>query len=115
MPTDREIEAAAEAIIAFLPGAPWDTLLRPYGLARVALEAGGVSRPFDPVGAQEIAERVGVQRDTVWKWRRRYPDFPKSVTLNMGPVWNWAAVMEWIERNRPVRHPVMMLEKGGAT
>lgn len=53
---------------------------------------------FDPVGAQEIAERAGVQRDTVWKWRQRHPDFPKPVTLNMGPVWPWEDVACWIAR-----------------
>lgn len=51
---------------------------------------------FDPVGAQEIAERAGVQRDTVWKWRQRYPDFPQPVSLNMGPVWPWEDVARWI-------------------
>lgn len=51
---------------------------------------------FDPVGAQEIAERAGVQRDTVWKWRQRHPDFPQPVTLNMGPVWQWPEVAHWI-------------------
>jgi len=55
---------------------------------------------FDPVGAQEIAERAGVQRDTVWKWRRRYADFPKPVMLNMGPVWEWAAVEQWVQAHR---------------
>jgi hypothetical protein len=54
MPTAEEIEAAAEAIIAFLPGAPWDTLLRPYGLARVALEA--VEKVRGPVPVAICAE-----------------------------------------------------------
>jgi predicted DNA-binding transcriptional regulator AlpA len=87
-----------------------------------------VAQEFDPVGAQEIAERAGVQRDTVWKWRRRYPDFPAPVTLNMGPVWDWPDVARWLgqraedaareaeaERWRKViRDLGVMIEKGGA-
>ncbi len=56
--------------------------------------------PFEPVGAQEIADRASVEKDTIWKWRKRYADFPEPIQLAMGPVWEWCDVAEWVERHR---------------
>jgi hypothetical protein len=60
----------------------------------------------DLVGPAEIAARAGVQPDTFFEWRRRYPDFPKpAVQLKMGPVWFWADVAPWLAKHpgRPGR------------
>ena len=52
--------------------------------------------PSDLVGSAEIAERLGVVRETVLLWRRRHPDFPEPVvTLQQAHVWNWPDVESW--------------------
>lgn len=53
--------------------------------------------PFDPVGLQEIADRMAVSKEAVKKWRVRHPAFPRPVDLAMGPVWNWPPVEAWAE------------------
>lgn len=60
-------------------------------------------RPADLVSVQEIAERAGVQPDTVHKWRARHPDFPKPFSEVAGsiPVWIWQDVKAWLEIPRP--------------
>ena len=51
----------------------------------------------DLVGAQEIADRLGVSRpQVVHEWRRRHADFPEPVvTLTMGLLWAWPDVEAW--------------------
>lgn len=49
------------------------------------------------VGVLDIAERAGVTRDAVQKWRNRYPDFPAiEATISDYPVWRWAEVEAWL-------------------
>lgn len=60
----------------------------------------------DVVDTAEIARRLGVERDTVHRWRQRYvrlkrgqpvtryfpdPDYD----LDVGPVWLWKTVKKW--------------------
>jgi hypothetical protein len=51
----------------------------------------------DPVGAVEIAERLGVQRATVDMWRQRpstaFP--PARWTIGARPAWNWPEIEAW--------------------
>jgi predicted DNA-binding transcriptional regulator AlpA len=51
----------------------------------------------DLVGADEIAQRLGVaRRQAVHLWRQRYPDFPTPVaTLKTAMVWDWNDVKAW--------------------
>jgi len=52
----------------------------------------------DPVGASEIAERLGVQRGTVAAWRQRdHLGFPEPRwTVRGGPAWDWDAdIVPW--------------------
>ena len=63
----------------------------------------------DLVGAQEIADLLGVVRTQVYKWATRFEGtdhpFPKAVThLNMGQVWNWPDVEAWARKTG--RYPV---------
>ena len=67
----------------------------------------------EPVGAKEIAERCGVQRDTVKKWQERYEDFPEGVQLSMGKVWQWEEIAIWCgTHGRPNRIERLAAEKG---
>ena len=55
-----------------------------------------VSRKCDPVGAVEIAARLGVKRGTVDAWRARGLGFPEPRWLVGGrPAWNWDDVEAW--------------------
>lgn len=54
---------------------------------------------LDLVGITEIGERAGVSRDTVFKWRARYADFPAPVaTISAGSFWDWRDVEAWLRR-----------------
>lgn len=56
-----------------------------------------MTRPCDPVGAVEIAQRLGVARKTVDQWRQRESvDFPAPRWQVGGrPAWNWDDVAAW--------------------
>lgn len=54
------------------------------------------ARPeVDPVGLAEIAERLGVQRRTVDRWRERgvLPD--PTWTVGGRPAWDWPIIEAW--------------------
>lgn len=48
-----------------------------------------------PVGLIEIADRLGVQRNTVDVWRQRgvLPD--PDWTVGGRPAWNWPTIEQW--------------------
>ncbi len=51
----------------------------------------------DPVGATEIAQRVGVGRATVEQWTRRHSDFPAPRwTVGGRPAWDWSDLEPWL-------------------
>lgn len=61
------------------------------------LKPGELAKNLDMVGPAKIAERVGVSRTLVNKWRERFEDFPQPlVELTMGPLWRWGDVDSWI-------------------
>jgi predicted DNA-binding transcriptional regulator AlpA len=50
----------------------------------------------DLVGAAEIADRLGIARQSVHQLARRHADFPQPVaTLRQAMVWNWPDVERW--------------------
>lgn len=57
----------------------------------------------DPVGISEIAERLGVRRQTVDSWRsrgkvdrERSTPIPQPATIiTKTPIWDWATIQEW--------------------
>jgi hypothetical protein len=53
-------------------------------------------RAIEPVGYQEIADRLGVKEDTVRKWRTRgnFPE-PEPTTVGGRPWWQWGRVEAW--------------------
>lgn len=59
----------------------------------------------DPVGAVEIAARLGVARATVdqWQQRRLLPD--RRWTVGGRPAWDWADIAGWAaSTGRETRH-----------
>lgn len=52
----------------------------------------------DPVGQKDIAERLGVKRQTVGQWiQRGVFDLPPMWIVSGDPVWNWADVQAWAD------------------
>lgn len=45
-----------------------------------------------------IAERLGVPKDTVNKWRHRQLLPEPDYDLSVGPVWEWETIREWAEK-----------------
>ncbi len=66
-----------------------------------------MTRQCDPVGAVEIAARLGVGRRTVDQWRQRYPNFPPPRWLVGGrPAWNFDEIEAWFKaRSDPGEKP----------
>lgn len=60
---------------------------------------GLVELTSDPVGAIEIAARLGVKRRTVDQWRQRDLGFPvPRWTVGGRPAWDWPDVAAWAEK-----------------
>lgn len=62
-------------------------------------------RGLEPVGAQEIAERLDVSVHTVYKWQQRGDSLiggampePKW-TVSGGSAWNWPDVYRWAKKS----------------
>ena len=54
-----------------------------------------------PVGAVEIAARLGVARRTVDQWRQRELGFPEPRwTVGGRPAWAWADIEAWAAARR---------------
>ncbi len=58
-----------------------------------------MEKPWPLVGYLEIAARAGVKRPVVTTWRTRNPgSFPTPVAeLEVGPVWFWPDVAQWLD------------------
>jgi hypothetical protein len=50
------------------------------------------------VGPAEIAERLGVEANTINVWKARHPNFPEPVRrLKSGDVWDVREIRAWAE------------------
>lgn len=49
----------------------------------------------EPVGATEIAQRLGVKRETVNQWQYRGLLPPARWTVSGGPAWDWPDIERW--------------------
>jgi len=52
----------------------------------------------DPVGLAEIAERLGVQRQTAKDWKQRGLLPPPQWTVSRAPAWDWPDIEKWARR-----------------
>lgn len=52
----------------------------------------------EPVGAKEIAERLGVEPTAVYQWQQRGVFIDPRWTVGGRPCWNWPAVESWARR-----------------
>jgi hypothetical protein len=64
-----------------------------------------VSPPSEPtpVGAAEIAARLGVRPQTVHTWRQRKLMPAPRWTVSGQPAWNWAEIETWAQRTGRLR------------
>lgn len=59
----------------------------------------------EPVGLVEIAERLGVKRETagMWHYRSQRGELPVPMpeprwTVSGGPAWRWSDIEKWARR-----------------
>ena len=69
-------------------------------MPRRSTEATGDSTP---VGAAEIAARLGVRAQTVHAWRHRKLMPPPRWTVSGQPAWDWATIEIWARRTGRLR------------
>lgn len=50
---------------------------------------------LDLVGTTEVADRLGVQRQTVGQWRLRHVMVEPTWTISGVPIWRWEVVEHW--------------------
>jgi predicted DNA-binding transcriptional regulator AlpA len=52
----------------------------------------------DVVGQKEVADRLGVERQTVRQWAARGLLPPREFTVSGGPAWRWSTIQKWSEK-----------------
>lgn len=58
--------------------------------------------PFDYAGIAEVAEYLGVSKQTVVNWRRSFDDWPQPIaTLAMGPIYRLCDIRDWRRAQQP--------------
>jgi hypothetical protein len=62
-----------------------------------------VSPTSIPVGAAEIAERIGVRPQTVHAWRHRKLMPAPRWTVSGQPAWDWSEIEDWARRTGRIR------------
>jgi len=56
----------------------------------------------DIVGLNEIADRLGVQKNTPDTWRGRGLLPEPAVVVSGTPLWEWSTILDWARRTRRV-------------
>jgi len=60
----------------------------------------------DPVGLQEIADRLGVSRRTPQQWRLRGLLPEPRWSVGGVPIWNWGDIERWARETGRIKPPV---------
>ena len=59
-----------------------------------------MGKPLDVMGVAEIANELGVHRNTAWRWTTR-DDFPvPAARLASGPIWHRRDVETWARKRK---------------
>lgn len=64
---------------------------------------GASALQYFPVGAAEIAVRLGVRAQTVHTWRQRKLMPAPRWTVSGQPAWDWTEVEDWARRTGRLR------------
>ena len=54
----------------------------------------------DPVGSDDIAQRLGVASQTVKTWKLRGVLPPPTWTVSGRPAWNWPDIERWARETK---------------
>jgi len=83
--------------------APLDACsVEPYTLAMPPRKTSSPGEPT-PVGAAEIASRLGIRPQTVHTWRQRKLLPLPRWTVSGQPAWDWAEIEAWARRTGRLR------------
>lgn len=55
------------------------------------------------LSTSQLAEKTSLSRVTLWRFRRRFPDFPKPVRLGSNLRWVESEIDDWFLRHRLVQ------------
>jgi predicted DNA-binding transcriptional regulator AlpA len=57
------------------------------------------------ITTSELIARTGLSRVTLWRYRKRYPDFPQPIEITGSSVLRWVAeeIDEWLLSRRQKR------------
>jgi len=69
----------------------------------VRRHTGGGPKDPTPVGAAEVASRLGVRAPTVHTWRQRKLLPEPRWTVSGQPAWDWAEIEAWARRTGRLR------------
>lgn len=52
------------------------------------------------ISTSEFVERTGLSRPTIWRYSKRYPDFPKPVVIGTLKRWVVTEIDGWLFAHR---------------
>lgn len=72
-----------------------------------------VIRQVEPVGLAEVADRLGLHRQTTKQWHlRKLLPPPGPGTVSGAPWWDWAVIEEWARKTGRLSEPADITPEG---
>ena len=102
-PSEAEAIDAGRAVIAAEQAQAWERNVDRYGPEVMARSPWGITPPepsvisVEPVGLAEIADRLGVARQTVDSWRTRGVLPAPTWEVGGRPAWDWETIRAWAD------------------